>query len=236
CRTAAAALIEGPAAGIKCLEPNSDSGTSKAVIVEDVPLIYTSQLLPLNQRGDLVGEGDAAKQTEQLLANLAQILTDAHTATNSGLANTVKLNFYVTEAKAIPLAQRTLSRQFTGPTKPAVSFVVGNLSRPDALVAMDAVATSSTQDASSRVYRVTYVAGLYEQKGPAHASVLPAGPKIYVSGMADTNNLPEATRKTLEKLIAAIRYLNLAKEDVVQLKAFLQPMSEVATVRKEFIN
>jgi enamine deaminase RidA (YjgF/YER057c/UK114 family) len=54
--------------------------------------------------------------------------------------------------------------------------------------------------------------------------------------MADTNSLPEATRKTLEKLVAAIGYLGLKKTDIVQLKAFLQPMSEAAVVRREILN
>ena len=54
--------------------------------------------------------------------------------------------------------------------------------------------------------------------------------------MADTNNLPVATRKTLEKLVAAIGYLGLEKTDIVQLKAFLQPMSEVGVVRTEIVN
>lgn len=66
-------------------------------------------------------------------------------------------------------------------------------------------------------------------------ALLPAGPKLYVSGMADTNNLPLATRKTLEKLLAAIGHLGSQRDDIVQLKVFLQPMSEVAAVRKEIV-
>jgi len=54
--------------------------------------------------------------------------------------------------------------------------------------------------------------------------------------MADTTSLPEATRKTLKTLMATIGHLGLARADVVQLKAFLQPMSEVGTVKKEIVN
>src|SRR6266516_4061312 len=88
CQTAGGAEIpsskanRGAAAGIKCLEPNSDRGTSTAVIFDDLPLIHTTQLLPLNQRGDLVGEGDVTKQTEQVLANLAHVLASYSSLVN----------------------------------------------------------------------------------------------------------------------------------------------------------
>jgi enamine deaminase RidA (YjgF/YER057c/UK114 family) len=42
-----------------------------------------------------------------------------------------------------------------------------------------------------------------------------------------------ATRQTLEKLAAAIGHLGLQPADIVRLKAFLEPMSEVGAVRKE---
>jgi enamine deaminase RidA (YjgF/YER057c/UK114 family) len=54
--------------------------------------------------------------------------------------------------------------------------------------------------------------------------------------MADTNALPEATKKTLEKLVAAIGHLGLDKKDIVQLKAFLEPMSDVTIVRKQIVD
>src|SRR5438132_13213654 len=111
----------------------------------------------------------------------------------------------------MPLVERALSRQCTGPVKPAISYVVGGLPHQGALVAMDAVAVTSTETGSREIKRIS-APGLYEQKGIEHAAVLPSGPKIYVSGMADTNSLPEATRKTLEKLAAATGRLDVKKE------------------------
>src|SRR5207302_6035244 len=58
----------------------------------------------------------------------------------------------------------------------------------------------------------------------------------YVSGMADTNSLPEATKKTLEKLVATIGHLSLGKKDIVQLKAFMQPISEAPMVRSKILD
>jgi enamine deaminase RidA (YjgF/YER057c/UK114 family) len=136
----------------------------------------------------------------------------------------------LSKAEDLQPVQGALSRCFTSLAKPAASFVVGNLAVPGARVAMDAIAPVSTK------MRGDSTTSVINENGCAQAAVLAAGGKVYVSGMADTNALPIATRKTLEKLIAAIAHLGLNKSHIVQLKSFLQPMSEVATVRKEIVN
>src|SRR5947209_998465 len=78
----------GAPAHVSCYEPNARTGTSLAAIVDDVPLVLTAQLFPLDERGDLVGKESAARQTEQTLANMAQVLAAAH----SDIASIVKLN------------------------------------------------------------------------------------------------------------------------------------------------
>ena len=45
-------------------------GMSQAVIVQGLPLVYTRQLLPLDLEGNVVGEGSADQQIEQVLDNL----------------------------------------------------------------------------------------------------------------------------------------------------------------------
>src|SRR6267142_2270237 len=68
------------------------------------------------------------------------------------------------------------------------------------------------------------------------AAIPPPGPLIYMSGMTDTNRLPKATRITLTKLMSALGHLGLAKSDLIQLKAFFQPMSEATVVRKAIVD
>src|SRR5262249_48370837 len=64
-------------------------------------------------------------------------------------------------------------------------------------------------------------------------AVLPAGPVYYVSGQAERGKtLTESTRKTLASLDETLRYLKCTKGDVVQIKAFVHPMSQIADVRK----
>jgi enamine deaminase RidA (YjgF/YER057c/UK114 family) len=226
---AGAADLKPAQAEIRCVEPDAQTGTSTAVVVGDAPLAHTAQLLPLNRFGALVGKGEITKQAEQVLTNLAEVLT----AMKSGLEATVKLNVYLAQAEAMPAVQQVIAHQFRGPIKPAASFVVGGLPNPEVLVAMDAVAVSKV---SSIFPGSSGLPSAYEQKGIEHCRLLFPGARFYVSGMADTNNLPEATRKTLEKLLAVVEHLGSKKKDIIQLKAFLQPMSEVATVRQQIVS
>ena len=65
-------------------------------------------------------------------------------------------------------------------------------------------------------------------------AVLPAGPVYYVSGQAERGlDLARATRHTLESLRSTLKHLGRDDTHVVQIKAFVNPMSEVAEVRKE---
>jgi enamine deaminase RidA (YjgF/YER057c/UK114 family) len=119
-----------------------------------------------------------------------------------------------------------------GNAQPAVSFVVGALTAPDALVAVDAVA--ATQEAP-RVRPVAYqtLSGLGRQRSGAHVATLPAGARVYISGQAEPGgDLAEATRKTLAGLSATLDFLGLGKAQVVQVKSFLQPMSAVGAAER----
>ena len=65
-------------------------------------------------------------------------------------------------------------------------------------------------------------------------AVLPAGPRVYVSGQSDPDaDLARATRKTLEGLGATLKYLGLDRSRVVRLKAFMQPMTAAASAEVE---
>lgn len=211
------------AAGLNCLQPDATTGTSLAVTVDDVPLAHTAQIFPTDASNRVVGLGDARRQADQVLANLERTLR----AAGSSLPGVVKLNVHLARDADLPHVQAALAGTFSGATKPAVCFVTGALLEKELLVAMDAVAAS----AASRKAVERFPAG--GAGGIASVATLPPGPKLYVSGMADTNSLLPATRATLEKLVACIGHLGSKPQDIAQLKVFLQPMSEIANVRKE---
>lgn len=218
------------AATFTCIQPDTRTGSSLAASVEDVPLAHTTQLLPRDATGQITPRGDAKAQARQVLANLARTLR----AARSGLPKIVKLNVYLASDADRAKVQSALAEGFPGTNKPAVCFVTGALAEADALVAMDAVALSETTTPVRP--RNPAAAADVAASDIAPLAILPAGPKLYVSGMADTNSLLPATRKTLEKLVAAIGHLGSKRDDIVQLKVFLQPMSEVAAVRKEVVD
>ncbi len=212
--------------GIRSIEPNSATGSALAVVVGSTSLAHTTQLLPLDPKGAVVGKGDATRQIEQVLANLATALKEVQ----SRWEQLVKINVYAAQTDVVAKVQQAFAQRFTGRVKPAVSFVVGQLAHPDALVAMDAVAAGATP--SKAVQRV-HCAALPGSPGLAHVAVLPAGGAVYVAGQAEKGNLAEATRATIKSLHATLAHLGLNRAHVVQLKAFLQPMAEVRVVAEE---
>jgi enamine deaminase RidA (YjgF/YER057c/UK114 family) len=209
--------VSAAPAPLRCINPDPDGGTSDAVIVEDSDLVHTTQIFPSATKED------ARKQADEVLSKLDSILKPL----GASLQQACKLNISLPSDASIKPVQQALAAHFSGPAKPAVAMVVGKLAAADALVAMDAIAPG-------RPVLDELVAPI--EPGVRPFAVLPKGPKIYVSGMADTNTLPEATKKTLEKLVATIGHLGLDKKDIVQLKAFLEPMSDVTLVRKEIVD
>lgn len=212
-------------AWLKCIGADEATGTSKAVIVDaNAALVHTRQVFGFAAR-------TPAKQAEDVLNNLEAILN----ASRSDLTNVAKLNIYLAEAKALPQVRKVLAKRFAGVTKPAASFVITVLPNDSSMVAADAVATISA-DSTEKHARFFDVVSEVNVRPMFDGAILPAGPRIYVSGMADTNRLPEAAKRTIEKLTAALGHLGLKKSDIVQVKAFLQPMSQAGAVQKAILD
>lgn len=207
--------LAGADAAVRCIDPDPKTGASLAVVVDPAPLAHTTQLLPLDASGAVIGKGDAAAQAGAILDALGAVLKDA----GSDLRRVVKLNVYLGQPDAMPAVRAALARRFRGGTKPACCFVAGALPHPDARVAMDAVAVCD-DGGEGGVRRLR------------SAAVLPAGGAVYVSGQAEKGDLKEATLKTLESLRATLEHLGLDRSHVVSIKSFLQPMSRVAEARQ----
>jgi Putative translation initiation inhibitor, yjgF family len=174
--------------------------------------------------------GGISNQTERGLVVLRGVLSTA----GSDWESIAKLNIYISTSNDMPVVRQLLAREFSHPNKPAATFVVTPLPDPSARIAMDAVAVPRLRSKASKVEWISPL-GYYDRE-ICSAAVAAPGPLIYVSGMADTNQLPDATRITLGKLMSAIGHLGLTKSDVVQLKAFFGPMSESAVVRKAIVD
>jgi enamine deaminase RidA (YjgF/YER057c/UK114 family) len=216
---------------LSAIEPDPMTGTSKAVISDSLSLVHTTQILPFDLEGKIIGR-DAFGQMHQALA----LLFEAISPLGCDSTSVAKLNIYISRANDIPMVRLALAQTFTQTNKPAVSFVVTALSEKGALVAIDAVVVPRLQVGATAPMPEPKVPSAFQASGIRPASRHVRGPLVYVSGMADTNTLPQATRITLGKLMSAIGRLGLGKSDVLQLKAFFQPMSEAAIVQKAIVD
>jgi enamine deaminase RidA (YjgF/YER057c/UK114 family) len=223
-------LIPVSGGRIKLLGAGDGTGVSRATIVDDLPLAHTAQLLPLDKQGELVGGADAAAQAIQVFKNLGAALS----AAGSSLEVVVKLNLYVAEESLAVEIERVVAQTFRGEVRPASSLVVSRLSHAGALVAADAVAIAEPGGAPREV-SLHRSPALAASALHAHAAVLPAGQRIYVSGQAEPGDLKAATRKTLEGLRSTLEFLGRTDRDIVQLKAFVTPMSAADDVRQVIV-
>ena len=110
-------------AQLKFIEPAAQTGTSAAVVVDEVPLTHTAQIFPFNKSGEIVGKNNVTVQLEQVFKNAGEILKE----TNSGFDHIVKLNIHVSAEKYIPEIKRQLALKFAGKTKPAVTYLIYKL-------------------------------------------------------------------------------------------------------------
>jgi enamine deaminase RidA (YjgF/YER057c/UK114 family) len=218
-----------PVAGgrVKLLDADAETGVSLAAIVDDLPLAHTAQLLPLDKQGELVGGADAAAQAVQVFKNLGSALS----AAGSSLETVVKLNLYIADESLISEIERVVAQTFRGELRPASSLVISRLPHAGALVAADAVGIVEPGRAPREV-SLHRSPALAASALHAHAAVLPAGQRIYVSGQAEPGDLKAATRKTLDSLRSTLKFLGRDDRDVVQIKAFVTPMSAATDVRQ----
>lgn len=218
------------ALGNKYIDASAATGSSAAVVIGDTPIAHTAQFLPLHRDGAIHGLRDAKAQAAKVIEHLGDALKSVET----GIPQIVKLNVYLAADEHKSAVQNVISDTFKGDAKPAVTYVTGELPHPNALVAMDAVATTSTPG-SKKVLRFTNDR-VYNSPEESHASILPNGSRVYISGQAVRDrNLELSARKTMEQLAGTLRHLDLNWENVVQVKSFLQPMAEADKARDEIV-
>jgi len=91
----------------------------------------------VDERGDLVGEGDAAGQARQVFENLRRCLA----AVGGSFDDVVRLNYYLTDVRDLP-AVRVIRDEFISADHPPASTAVQvvALALPGLLIEIDATA------------------------------------------------------------------------------------------------
>ena len=108
--------------------------------VVDVPAgrtLYISGQVALDEKGHLVGAGDARAQAEQVFRNLRAALASS----GATFADVVKLTWYVKDTSQLP-TYREVREQFlgSGPRPASTLIEVKGLFRDDVLLEVDAIA------------------------------------------------------------------------------------------------
>lgn len=105
--------------------------------------IYIGGQDAVNEKGEIVGKGDIAEQTEQVMKNIQTALA----ACGATFDNLVKLTIHIVQGQDISLGFQA-SQKYLGGLKnpPAITgFFVEALTRPDFLVEVDAIAFISEE-------------------------------------------------------------------------------------------
>ncbi|HTI51620.1 MAG TPA: RidA family protein [Planctomycetaceae bacterium] len=207
------------------------TGSAAAVLVGPVALGHTAQIFPVDGNGKIPSADSARGQIDAVFSNLERMLAPV----SARWEDVVKLNVYAADVETVAEVRTALAEKFPGAAKPAVSFVVGTLARPDARVALDAViACPTAEDGSVRRLRAKVGAGA--TPAGSELAVLPPGPRVYISGQAEGGkDMAEATQRTMESLKRTLAHLGHSLDDVVQVKSFLGPIGAVAEAEREIV-
>jgi 2-iminobutanoate/2-iminopropanoate deaminase len=119
--------------------PRAIGPYSQAVVAQGTRSVYCSGQIPLDpQTGELVGNGDVAKETHRVMKNLAAVLT----AAGVSLDDVVKTTIYLTDLAHFASVNEIYATYFTG-TPPARATVQVAALPKGAQVEIDAVAVAA---------------------------------------------------------------------------------------------
>jgi len=111
------------------------------------PMVVVSGQVPIDEAGNLVGEGDAEAQVRQVFANLATALA----AAGSGMEHLVKLTVFLIDLGDLGVFRAVRDEHIDTARPPASSLVqVAGLVHPAFRVEIEALAALSADTESGR--------------------------------------------------------------------------------------
>lgn len=117
--------------------PEADAPYAQGVRVSGAgSLIFVAAQVAYDERKRIVGDNDPEAQTHQVIQNIKRVLAEA----GATLQDVVRVTVFITDSAYFRAVADTRAKYFRDPL-PASSFaVVSALSRPELMVAMDAIA------------------------------------------------------------------------------------------------
>lgn len=199
--------------------------SQSAVLVDNAALAHTTQLIAQDGKTATVDD-----EIRDVFDRLSAVLSEFASTKN----DLVKLNLYVADDETAKAATTFLTSWCAADARPAVSTVVTALPKGRKF-AIDAVLVARNVDDGAKVaHHLAADDGRKVSASRAVASVLPKGDAVYVSGQAEPgDDLAAATKATLQGLLRTLEGMKLNRTDIVRIKCFLDPMSQVEIVNRE---
>ena len=121
---------------------STPTGYTHVVVAEGRRIVFISGQIALDAKGNLVGEGDLARQAEQAYENLKACLASV----GATFADVVKMTTYIVNySPESRLAFRAMRERYLPAENPPAHTLIGvqALARPDFLIEVEAVAVVS---------------------------------------------------------------------------------------------
>jgi reactive intermediate/imine deaminase len=115
---------------------STPTGYSHVVSTRGGKTIYVAGQIALDAKGQLVGKGDLAAQTQQVFENLAIALK----AAGATFDHVVKTNYYMRDASQVAVVRGIRSKYFTQELPASTLIEVPRLAQPDFLIEIEVVA------------------------------------------------------------------------------------------------
>lgn len=206
-------------------------GGAQAIRIEGAALVHTGQSLPTDRSGSVDRAQSPAAQVRRALDNLARSLESA----GSSLDQLVRLNAVTADIRATSALASEIGVRFRLDSRPAVTLVEGELPVEGALIALDAVAPAGITGKAPVEVTWTVSPSLPGVRGGSHASVLPQGPRSFVSGRAADGEPGLAATDVLGQIDRTLEHLGASREQLVQLKCFLRPIEAASLVESRIV-
>lgn len=191
--------------------PIGVSGIPGAVRVGRAGLAHTGMLMGAPAGREASGISEIAAQIKAIARHYGSTLTDV-----------AKLNLYVTDPNLalIRRIETEIEHAWSREACPTLTLIPSPIPGGASVAADAVIAVPVNDDAVTRFGKT--------------ASVMPPGRDIlYVSGRVGSGALAEATTETIGELLDVLTHLGSTPADVVQVKAFIQPMSHWEAVQRE---
>lgn len=104
----------------------------------DGALLFLSGQLPIDAEGNLVGEGNIARQTEQAFENMSAVLE----ANGASMGDVVQTTTYITDISQLARVNEVRARRFPDDAPTSTTVEVSALASPGLMVEIEAVAAA----------------------------------------------------------------------------------------------